>query len=870
MFYGGMEYSPTTNQTSYNSIYNYQDDASSTQPGQPEQEKGNSDTKLDSIYSCDSILDDSDYTDCDDDDDEFDNRVKQYLEEHGKEMQLPMADPRQQYAQLKVAQVLSRGTLSGKRTRRKLEKLKKSLPPYKFVTPDYQEALDLLKVLNSYVNKRRDTMSKEQMYIQKKRCLEKLTAEKIQWINCDSKDSHPKTKRKKYILDVRKFLKDLVSSSSEDEKDLHDYESSGDESIDFTELHKLKFLFPQEKTEEKKSSNCLIFKPNTKSTSNCSCTSNCSTPKIKRPSIKATSSWRNFKNQRCSKAEDPNDLKIAKKKLIILYKKVILHRLKHYAFGMQEDKELMKHKMFRVWSNRQKDGIEKIERDLKRRKARLNLRIQRVQQQRRIKQMCPLKKAIEKKMNKPIILPRIQDAKHKRWTKTSECMHEREKLLMEKQGTNFLAGFLGDRAKIRTKRSLKKEMPEMPSNIGVPPPPPRTNKKILKTISMFMEAKLPIMTYGDLLRILEGDTSFILNDEGVMDIEESETSDSKQQGVGSPSNNHRCREWDDFIKNDKDINFPFLTKHELKKYLNMVNTKFFPDPNFELAEELVSVDEKALDFEEPGLLKMNYSLEELEKDTYRAENVECAQSRAIYFFQYKSGFTPIDIQAAYEEYLDGNVGLRYESLDRLKGCLLIYSNVKLAIVMIEGSVDHLFYHFAGFRNSRLIKFIEIGRVLYAYERVTRILNEWVSIVMSPPPGEITYFTNSKKILHRVAEPRVQSLKTKLHNLYSYLSKKFEAKSKYRDRGDWAMPSNMKSQLNPCPCYQSEPNERKSGFDLSPCTDCGKGDNDSVHDLIPSPALIGYLLKYKKLTTIEKFLDEFVCNLTWRARMKGSM
>ncbi|KAF6209760.1 hypothetical protein GE061_015510 [Apolygus lucorum] len=862
MFYGGMRYTPTAAENALNSTYDYQDDPVITQPDfEQKPEKAGSDGKLESIYSCDSILEQSDYTDCDVDDDPFDHRVKKYLEAHGTEMKLPMANPMQQYEELKIAQVLSRGKLTEKRAKRKFENLKKSLRPHKIVTSDYQEAKDLLKELNSYINKRKKPMTKEQLALKKMAWLKNITHEEVRWIKeTDSTNLHPRcdSEEKKMIFDVRKFMKDLVSSSSEEEKELHDYESSGDESIDFSKLHKLRFLFPGTKKGE-----TLKSKPNSSASGRKTKFDTKSgrhrNPNIKRKKIsfqKKSSRRKNAKNGKCSAIKNPEELKIAKKELIIMYKELFLHKLQYHAYRMNKDKNLMKHRLFRIWSNRQADGLEKMELDIARRKARLELRMQRV----RIRSQ-EVRKSPTRKKKKPLIIPEIQKATHKRWARTTECMREREKLLIKNRGSNFLAGLLGNRAKIKTRRVLKKELPEMPSNIGEPPPPPRTNKKILKIISKFMESKRPVMTYGDFLRILEGDTSFIL-DEGFEESKQSETN-KKQQDVGdvkSPES-RRCREWDAFIKKDKDINCPFLTKRELKDYLNMVNEKFYPDPDFKLAKELVSIDEKALAFQAPKLLKLNYSLMDLEKDTNKAENAKCAQSRAIYFFQYKSEFTPIDLQVAFEQYVYGNVGLGQESHDHPKGCLLIYSNVKLVIAMIEGPVDHLFYHFAGFKNSQLIKFIEQGRVLYACERVSRILNQWLSIVLSPPPGEITYFNNSKKILHRVAEPRVNSFKTKLHNLYTYLSKITGKISKYRDKDDETMPSNMQAQLTPCPCQHCEPEERPGGCDPSSKLTEPKdnfGDlNTTLHELLPSPALVGYLLKYKKLKTIERFLDEFI-------------
>ncbi|KAF6209881.1 hypothetical protein GE061_015634 [Apolygus lucorum] len=860
MFYGGMRYSPTAAENALNSTYDYQDDPVITQPDfEQKPEKAGSDGKLESIYSCDSILEQSDYTDCDVDDDPFDHRVKKYLEAHGTEMKLPMANPMQQYEELKIAQVLSRGKLTEKRAKRKFENLKKSLRPHKIVTSDYQEAKDLLKELNSYINKRKKPMTKEQLALKKMAWLKNITHEEVRWIKeTDSTNLHPRcdSEEKKMIFDVRKFMKDLVSSSSEEEKELHDYESSGDESIDFSKLHKLRFLFPGTKKGEtlKSMPNSSASGRKTKFDTKSGRHRN---PNIKRKKIsfqKKSSRRKNAKNGKCSAIKNPEELKIAKKELIIMYKELFLHKLQYHAYRMNKDKNLMKHRLFRIWSNRQADGLEKMELDIVRRKARLELRMQRVRSQ-------EVRKSPTRKKKKPLIIPEIQKATHKRWARTTECMREREKLLIKNRGSNFLAGLLGNRAKIKTRRVLKKELPEMPSNIGEPPPPPRTNKKILKIISKFMESKRPVMTYGDFLRILEGDTSFIL-DEGFEESKQSETN-KKQQDVGDvkSTESRRCREWDAFIKKDKDINCPFLTKRELKDYLNMVNEKFYPDPDFKLAKELVSIDEKALAFQAPKLLKLNYSLMDLEKDTNKAENAKCAQSRAIYFFQYKSEFTPIDLQVAFEQYVYGNVGLGQESHDHPKGCLLIYSNVKLVIAMIEGPVDHLFYHFAGFKNSQLIKFIEQGRVLYACERVSRILNQWLSIVLSPPPGEITYFNNSKKILHRVAEARVNSFKTKLHNLYTYLSKITGKISKYKDKDDETMPSNMQAQLTPCPCQHCEPEERPGGCDPSSKLTEPKdnfGDlNTTLHELLPSPALVGYLLKYKKLKTIERFLDEFI-------------
>lgn len=98
-----------------------------------------------SVYSCDSIIERVDDEDDDDDSDPYDLRTKVYLDTHLEEMGYPGKDPLQLYADSKIAEVLARGTITEQKCKKRLEKLKKSLPNRRIVTPDFSEATKIIE-----------------------------------------------------------------------------------------------------------------------------------------------------------------------------------------------------------------------------------------------------------------------------------------------------------------------------------------------------------------------------------------------------------------------------------------------------------------------------------------------------------------------------------------------------------------------------------------------------------------------------------------------------------------------------------------------------------------------------------------------------
>lgn len=292
---------------------------------------------------------------------------------------------------------------------------------------------------------------------------------------------------------------------------------------------------------------------------------------------------------------------------------------------------------------------------------------------------------------------------------------------------------------------------------------------------------------------------------------------------------------------------PLVTKREYEDYVKILNELFFPDPNFKWIEETLSFDKNAFACEVPQSSDMSYSLDQLENDIRKASDADGHLARAVYFFQYKTKYAAVDIQDAYERYIYENNAMDFQHQQHPYGCLMLYSNVAQGIVMVEGQILHVFNHFAGFRYSPIHKMIKNGRILYVREKVSRFyFRKWVSVVVAPPLGVMTYFTTSKKILNRVAEPRMYHFKEKLNRFYKVVSqKKWDETNIDIGENSLFMAPNPLLLFESCCCHSKKEEDRKRELHVP------------VMDLLPSPALVAYLLKYRNLKSLDRFLDEFL-------------
>lgn len=258
-----------------------------------------------------------------------------------------------------------------------------------------------------------------------------------------------------------------------------------------------------------------------------------------------------------------------------------------------------------------------------------------------------------------------------------------------------------------------------------------------------------------------------------------------------------------------------LTEQEICELEEHMYKKILVPPNAEKIQELLNV-EIVYPEKPPEIVKLGRSKDEAEKSGLESKGLECYITRILYFFQYKTEHDANFVRSEYEKIVKNVVIATESDTGTNKGCLLIYENVYMAIVMVEGAEFEILKHLSRFQRTDLYSSIKQGKVLYIHQFLVKTyFNKWVVRVENPPVGKITYLTKSKKVMYRTAASRVARVSEMLHKLYKHVVKE----EKYL--------------VDPRSVYT------KSKYII----------------LLPSPALFAYLFKYKILRDLKIYLDD---------------
>lgn len=175
---------------------------------------------------------------------------------------------------------------------------------------------------------------------------------------------------------------------------------------------------------------------------------------------------------------------------------------------------------------------------------------------------------------------------------------------------------------------------------------------------------------------------------------------------------------------------------------------------------------------EKDVVKLGKSLAQVEKELLDSKGLEQYQTRIVYFYFYKSNLSPESVTAVYESMAAESVENQESEVGQTrKGCSVVYENVNLCIVMVEGTEFDIIDHLNKVKQTVIFPAIKKGKVLYVHRNLTKLyFSKWVTRVESPPVRKVTYLTKSKKILYRTAASRLVRMSEMLHKLYRHISK----------------------------------------------------------------------------------------------------